>query len=172
MPLPDFTDFTPPYIQGSRTVFLLAMIGSTLLTAFGILGQALTPTDLTPAQHIDFLIKCIYALATTIIAMAGSGALLIKWLGTRGLKVFSDHSKTNRDLIQEIKEMRNDRHLDRAELKSLKEIMEVQMDYFNSAGIEAMNRSLDRDPEIPSDLPLSIATAHRRPQQPKTKRSQ
>lgn len=169
MPLPDLTDFTPPYIQGSRTVFLLAMLGTIFSTGLGILGQAITPADLTPAQHIDFLVKCIYALASAIIAMAGSGAVLLNWLGKRALKVFSDNSKTNRDLIQEIKELRNDRHLDRAEIKSLKEIMEVQMEYFNEAGIQAMNRGLDRETEVP-DLPLSLSNAIRKPAQPKTKR--
>jgi hypothetical protein len=172
MPLPDLADLTPPYIQGSRIAFVIATGGVIFSGLNGLLADALHPADLTPGQHIQFLITCIYALAGCIVAMAGSGAVLLNWLGKRALKVFADNSKTNRELIQEIKELRTDRNLDRAEIKSLKEIMEVQMDYFNSAGIEAMNRSLDRDPEIPSDLPLSIATAHRRPQQPKTKRSQ
>lgn len=149
-------DFIPSYIHGSKTVFVLALVGSAISSALGMLTDVMSSAGISPAQHIEFLIKCIYALAGAIVTMAASGALLLSWLGKNALKVIADNSRSNRELARDV--------------NGLRQIMDVQMQYFNGVAINAIN-GLDRDSEIPADLPTELSTGPRRPQnQPKTKR--
>lgn len=146
---PDFLDpqATPSHPWALPFMLVALVIGGILSAGSWLLAVVQPPTVIDQA-YIDFLLKCVYGLCLAIVAIMTTAAAVGRWIADKALAIIQENSRSNQLLTQE--------------LIALKEIQQVQMEYFNEVGITAIQRALEEDaPEIPADIPLAAASTRR-----------